>query len=68
MGKQGIRALLILGVLGVLAFLVSGPRTSHADDDSSGEPDRFLERHAKNAGFIRGAAQSHQFFAGRQRR
>ena len=36
MGKQGIRALLILCVLGVLAFLASGPRTSHADDDSSG--------------------------------
>jgi hypothetical protein len=36
MGKQGIRALLILCVLGVLAFLVSGPGTSHADDDSSG--------------------------------
>jgi hypothetical protein len=35
MRKQGIRALLILGVLGVLAFLASGPRPSHADDDSS---------------------------------
>ncbi len=35
MGKQGIRALLILGVLGVLAFWVSRPATSHADDDSS---------------------------------
>ena len=35
MRKQGIRALLILCVLGVLGFLVSGPGTSHADDDSS---------------------------------
>src|ERR1700691_3553723 len=35
MGRQGIRALLILCILGVLAFVVSGPRTSHADDDSS---------------------------------
>ena len=35
MGKQGIRALLLLIVLGVLAYLVSGPRTSLADDDAS---------------------------------
>jgi hypothetical protein len=35
MGKQGIRALLILGVLGATAFLVSRQITSHADDDSS---------------------------------
>lgn len=35
MGKQGIRALLILCVLGVFAFLISGSRASHADDDSA---------------------------------
>src|ERR1700719_7864 len=35
MRKQGIRALLILCVLGVLGFFVSGPGTSKADDDSS---------------------------------
>jgi len=56
MGKQGIRALLILGVLGVLAFWGSGPRTSHADDDPSGSligswrgtrrtPNSSVERH-----------------------
>lgn len=35
MGKQGIRALLILCVLGALAFLISKPETSHADDDAA---------------------------------
>ena len=35
MGKQGIRALLILGLLGVLGFWVSRPSTSLAEDDSS---------------------------------
>jgi hypothetical protein len=36
MGKQGIRALLILCVLGVVGSWVSRPSTSQADDDSSG--------------------------------
>ena len=35
MWKQGIRALLILGLLCVLGFWFSRPGTSHADDDSS---------------------------------
>ena len=35
MGKPGVRALLMLCALGVLAFWVSRPRTSLADDDSS---------------------------------
>lgn len=35
MGKQGVRVLLILGILGVLAFLVCSTPASHADDDSA---------------------------------
>ncbi len=35
MGKRGLRFLLALGVLGVLAFCVAGARPSQADDDSS---------------------------------
>ena len=35
MGKRGLRFLLALGILGVLAFCVAGARPSQADDDSS---------------------------------
>ena len=35
MGKNGFRVLFVLGVLAGLAFCVSGPRTSQADDDPS---------------------------------
>jgi hypothetical protein len=35
MKKQGIRALLVFSILGIMAFLGSAPRTSQADDDSS---------------------------------
>jgi hypothetical protein len=56
MWKQGTRALFVLSVLGVLALWISGPRASHADDDSSGSligswrgtrktPGSSLERH-----------------------
>jgi hypothetical protein len=33
MGKKGLRFLLALGILGALAFGISGARTSQADDD-----------------------------------
>jgi len=35
MREKGLRILLTLGVLGALAFCVSGSRTSRADDDPS---------------------------------
>ncbi|MBZ5661131.1 MAG: hypothetical protein LAO08_12055 [Acidobacteriia bacterium] len=35
MGKKGLRFLLAFGVLGALAFCISGARTSRADDDPS---------------------------------
>src|SRR5580704_7993043 len=35
MGSHGVRALLMLGILGILAFWVSRPSTSLADDDPS---------------------------------